>query len=263
MKNNKGLIITLIIVFSICAICLSVLLGFILVNKKSFRIMRFDFVSKTEKIYDERFAVSDISKINIYSSSSDITIKEANTNEVEIRIFGKNKNAVRVNHSNDTLRIDYTNVSNCIGFCFYREDIEILIPHNYQLDGNIESKYGDINIGYFDNGKLVIDSDSGDIDIKSIKDIEIKSHYGDILIAEVKNKLDIKSNSGDIEISRVNILENSKIVSDYGDVEIDKINDIYVDAKTNFGDVDIDHNNRYAKVSLVIDSSYGDIEVGD
>ncbi len=262
-NNNKGLIITLIIVFSICAICLSFLLGFLLIHKEVgfFNMARFHFASKTEMIYNEEFLVSDISKINIYSSSGDITVKEADTSKIEVRVYGKDKNSVRVSNSNHILSIDYKDVVNCIGFCFYREDIEIIVPKNYKLDTNIESKYGDITIGSFNDGKLVIDSDSGDIDIKNISDVKINSRYGDISIVEVKRHLDIKSSSGDIEIDRANLLENSKINSSYGDIEIGQIGDVYVDAKTDFGDVDIKSNNRYAKVNLVINSNSGDIEI--
>lgn len=263
MKNNKPLIITLIIILSIFTIILSVLLGVLLTNHISSNIFKFHLIAKTDKIYSEEFLPNNIEKINISSGSSDILIKKANTEKIKVNIYGKNKSKVKVDVSNNILNVDYTEIETCIGICIYSENIEIIIPQDYILNSNIESKYGDIDVGDFDEGMLSIQNDSGDIDIGSIKNIKIDSRYGDIFIDNITNKLDLTSSSGDIEIARANILENSKIISNYGDIEIEYINDVYIDAKTDYGDIKIPKNNRYANSSLVIDSRSGDIEVGD
>lgn len=38
-------------------------------------------------------------------------------------------------------------------------------------------------------------------------------------------------------------------------------NDIYIDAKTDLGDVDVNHNNRMSGITLKIKNNCGDIEV--
>ena len=45
------------------------------------------------------------------------------------------------------------------------------------------------------------------------------------------------------------------------DVAVDNINDIYVDAKTDMGDVKIKNNNRKSDITLTIDDDMGDIRV--
>ena len=77
------------------------------------------------------------------------------------------------------------------------------------------------------------------------------------------NKCNINSACGDIKVYSVQIQENSSIKSDFGDVKINNSNDIYVDTNVDLGDVKIRNNNRYSDITLKIDSSCGDIKVGD
>ena len=66
---------------------------------------------------------------------------------------------------------------------------------------------------------------------------------------------------GDIKINRLNIEENSFIEMEHGDIKIDSINQIYVDAKTDHGDVDIKVNYDQAKTILKIYNEMGDIKI--
>ena len=64
-----------------------------------------------------------------------------------------------------------------------------------------------------------------------------------------------------IKIDKVQIAEDSYIKSDYGDVRIKETNDIYIDAKTDLGDVKINTNNRHSEITLKIEGDCGDIKV--
>ena len=67
--------------------------------------------------------------------------------------------------------------------------------------------------------------------------------------------------SGDITIREVNLTKDSSIKAVSGDINIEKANDIYVDAHATSGDIKIDDNNRKAPVELKIKTTSGDIEV--
>ena len=75
--------------------------------------------------------------------------------------------------------------------------------------------------------------------------------------------LTIKNQCGDIEIDNVSLTENAKIKTTSGDVEIDKINNIYIDATTTSGKVDIKNNDRKADYELKIKTTSGDISVNN
>ena len=59
------------------------------------------------------------------------------------------------------------------------------------------------------------------------------------------------------------INEDSSIKSNFGDVKIEKINNVYVDAKVDLGDVKIEGNDRHSDITLKIKSDCGDIKVGE
>ena len=65
------------------------------------------------------------------------------------------------------------------------------------------------------------------------------------------------------KIEDVQIKENSSIKSDLGDVKIDKINDIYVDAETDLGEVEVENNNRKSEIILEIECDCGDIKISE
>ena len=251
--KNKGFLITLIVLFSLIIIGL----GFALVMAINGKF-KFSFNTKesTNLIFEEEYE-KEFDEILIDSEMANIYIK--NSDKLKLEIYGKNE---KFTVSDDkTLNVSLKDA--CKHFCFNIEIFKVVlyVPENYSKKIIVRNNYGDLKVDKLNNTLLDVDSNYGDIKIDTVKDIKINEDYGDITINEVTNYLKITSDYGDVNINKVNIIEDSKINLDYGDVEIDNINDIYVDAKTDLGDIKIKHNNRKSDITLSIDNDMGDIKV--
>ncbi|MBP3635179.1 MAG: DUF4097 family beta strand repeat protein [Bacilli bacterium] len=299
MKNNKPLIITLICLLSIIVLFFITFLIFALKGGLGgLKNFRFDFNDKAstnlllEKEYDNNF--TDI-KINV--DSSDIEIKRNTNNNIKTMIYGDEDKLKKHDVKNDGGILE-VNVENkkCIGFCFNRKSkLVIYIPENFDKNIIINNNYGDIKVESFNNAKLDIEEDCGDVIIESASEINVKNNYGDIeinnannakveeecgdvkigtvnnlnvrnsygyiIIKKINKYLDIKDDCGDIKIDTISLTENSKIVNDYGDIRINNIKDVYIDAKTDLGDVKINNNYHKSDITLKIENDCGDIEI--
>lgn len=296
--KNKGLTIFLICLFSILIIFLSLLL--ILVIKKDFRIMNFNFSNKVsnnilfEEIYQEL-----PNKIKVKVNSADILIKNSSDDNVHIKIYADKEKIKKYDVDTDNgLNISVQN-KNCIGFCFniIRSKVIIYLPSNYDKELILNNNYGDIEIDSFENLSVTANLDAGDIDIKKVniasidnnygdisidivnkasikescgdvsvnkaKNISVINNYGDINIKNVTEHINLENNCGDIDIENVILTQDSKIKSDLGDITIDNIKDVYIDAKTSLGDINIRNNDHKSGITLTIKNSCGDINVND
>lgn len=263
--KNKGLIIALIVVLTIIIIGLVVILYMSLSGKlnllNGFKNLG---VKSNNVIFDKVYEVDSIDNLEILSSAGDVSFKESTDGNIRVVAYGQNANDLKVSLDARKLKVDYSGYKNVgISFNFYTNDIIIYIPSDYSKEINIDNDYGDCDIIDLENATININEDCGDIKIGKIKNISIQNDYGDIDIDTILNRCDIKSDCGDIKIDTVQIKENSTIKSDYGDIKIKKINDIYIDAKTDLGDVKVNANNRLSEIILNIEGDCGDIKVGD
>ena len=106
-----------------------------------------------------------------------------------------------------------------------------------------------------------LENDCGDIYIGKVKTIKASNSYGDIEIGKVLSELNIENDCGDISIDEVNLSKDSFIKDDYGNINIGKTNEIFIDAKVALGDVEINKNDRKSSVTLQIKNDCGDIIV--
>lgn len=253
---NKGLTITLIVLLSV--ITVSLIGIFILLLGGNFKFS-FSTSKYTEVVVDNEY--EEINDILLNTSVADITIKKSENDKFRVVIKGlEDKTDVTNKDGNLVIK---TSTKKCKFFCFNNKVavVDVYVPANYDKKITINSKYGDIKVGNFDDMNLKIDSNYGDIKIESISDLNINSNYGDIKIDYINNYLDIDSDYGDIKIKNIDINKDSYINSDYGDIKISHTNDIRIDSKTSFGDNDIDDNNKDSDITLKINASFGDIEV--
>ena len=251
--KNKGFVVALIVLFSIIIIGLGVALVFAINGNFKFN---FNVKESTNLVLEEEYT-KEFDEVIIDSEMSNVYIK--NSDKIKLEIYGKNDKFTVTDDKSLNISIK----DSCKTFCFNTEIFKVVlyVPESYSKKITIRNNYGDVKVDKLNNTLLDIDSNYGDIKIDTIKDIKINEDYGDISINEVTNYLKITSDYGDVNIKKVNIKEDSKINLDYGDVEIDNINDIYVDAKTDMGDVKIKNNNRKSDITLTIDNDMGDIKV--
>lgn len=294
MMKNKGLIISLV-VFLVIVCVLLICFMVSVINGKHVLTKIFISDRQSNKLVINKTYENNFEKININVGAGDVYVKESNDNNIKVFIYGEKENT-KVSTNDGDLSI-FVKEKNCFGFCFNitKNKIEVYLPKNYKNNIVINSKHGDVNIDSFLNANVNVDAglgdilikgalttkvsnDCGDITINRAKNISVnasagdiiigtanninaRNNYGDIEINNVLNYINIDLDCGDVQIKNVNINKNSTITNNYGDVKISLTNNIYIDAKTDLGDVDINHNDRMSNSTLKIKSNCGDIEV--
>lgn len=266
--KNRTLIITLIGILSIIAILLTIFLVLAILGKEIplFANNSFSEINKNiifEKVYEPEL----VEKIDIISDSGDVKILESSENNVKVTIHGKNDRGLKdINFSNvdGILKFEIRGMSNkIINFGFYTNDIVVYAPKEVIKEIKVKSNYGDIQIGDFEDTLIDLNQDCGDIDVGKAQNSIIKSSYGDVKINTILNKCDIDLSCGDVKIQNLQINENSVIKNDLGDIKIEQTNDIFIDAKTDLGDCKIKESNRHSEITLTIENSCGDIKVNN
>lgn len=265
--KNKGLIITLIIILFIVIIGLTAFLYLSLSGKLNFQTSFKILGTKSSNIiFDNSYEIDSIDNLEILSSAGNINFKESTDDKIRVVAYGKNNEELKVSLEENKLKVNYSEYKSSnfyigINVNFNINDIIIYIPKDYSKEINIDADYGDIEIIDLENATINIKEDCGNVKLGKVKNISIESNYGDVEITEILSKFTIESDYGDIKIEKVQITENSYIKSDYGNVKIKETNDIYIDAKTNLGDVNINTNNRHSEITLKIEGDCGDIKV--
>ena len=281
-KNKKVMIKIFILLVMIIGLVGLMIYGMIKGN--------FIFSSKTEILYESTF--SNIDKIDVSVASYDVLLKEYDQEEIKVEITGsqKNKDKIIVEENNHKLTIKQDGSIICFGFCFYKEDITIYVPEDYEIEynhesssgsiesdvlipkGNIKTTSGDIKLDTLLNGSIAstsgnielnegealeISSTSGDIDIEKIKDLTGSATSGNLTIESLTNKVNFSLTSGDIKIDQFSINRDSTLTSTSGSIKLGLEKEVFIDAKTNSGDIDIDNANT--NPTLTIKTTSGDI----
>ena len=289
--KNKGLIITLISIFSLLTISLIILMHILINNKTSFGF-KFNYKQESyelqlEKNYEEIF-----NEINIDTKSANIEIKKSDDNIIKLKSYSY-EGATTEQVRNNKLSIEIEEET-CKFLCINTKisKLELYIPENYENKININNKYGNVTIDKFENldvdieenaGNVKIDTvntanidnkygnveieninkgniiaSAGNIEIKNSNNLKIENKYGNVELSNVNEYVNIDAKCGSIKIDNLNITEDSYINNDYGDIKV-KHTSAYVNAKVKLGDSKI--NNNQSDVTVNITNNCGDIEV--
>ena len=283
MKKNKlGIKIGL----GILIIVILALIGVIIWGIKSGN--GFTFFEKPVIIYDNTF--EKIASINVDVTSYDVELKESNNDTIKVEISGskKNQDKFHVEEENGNLTINENGSSVCIDFCL-DGTITIYLPnqdityHHKSSSGNIYSDIdlrsvvinttsGDITLKNINDGtvsstsgninirnanKLNVSATSGDISLDEPKNIIANTQSGNIEVRSITSKMDVTTTSGDINISSLSIKEDSKAEARSGNIDIKLDKDVFIDATTRSGNIDIDNTNT--NPTLIIKTTSGDI----
>lgn len=275
-KNNKGLSIIVVVIFIACAILTSMMVKFGKVIGKMITekihdsagaqtINIFDHIDG-DLIFDKTYDLDGKENINIRTVAANVIIKENNENNIKVAIYGKEGLEINANEDEKNLLIDFKDQDEnhvfAMGINDFTNKMVIYLPRNYANSINIDTKYGNIDIGLdLNNTSLEIDSEYGNIDMKYIKNAKVECEFGNIQIEKVLNKIDLKTNYGNIMIEELDINEDSNIVTEYGNIEITKTSDIRIDTDVKFGEANVKNSKQDADVTLNIASQMGFIEV--
>lgn len=260
--KNKALIIALIILLSLLIIGLIIFLCFAI--NQNFKLK--DWGSKKSKqiIFDESYDFAQIENLEILSTAGDIKLEESTDEKIRVVAYGRSVDDLEVVFEKNKLKVDYSKYKHkntIFSFDFYLNDIQIYLPKSYEKNISIQAKYGDIEVTDLENANIQIEEDCGDVDLGKVKNVSVKNHYGDIKIDEIGNQFEIESDCGDVKINAITITEDSSIVNNLGDIKLGKTNEIYIDAKTDLGDVKVNQNYRHSEIMLTIKNDCGDIKV--
>lgn len=174
--KNKGLIITLIILLSIVIFFLVMFLVTYLNGGISFKNGIFNVSSKsTNVIVDKEFELSSVKSINVIQDAGDIIIKETESDNIKVVIYGEDIDRIDVNTNDGNLNIDYANKKRFYFFNFgnIKNDIVIYVPSIFADEINIKNDYGNIEMANFENVTADIDCDCGNVEIGKIKNARV------------------------------------------------------------------------------------------
>lgn len=301
MKKSKGGLIALISILTVLAVLLLGLMTWFIVGNKHFMggfTFGFGGDVSTKLVFDEVYD-NTFQYVDIDLSRGDIYLKQSADDKVHVKVYS-DKDTLLPSISQERLGLSFkqeNSFSFNFSFHFVSNKIEIYLPKNYTNQIELNNKYGDIIVDTFSEAKFKVVADCGDVSIRGAKAIDIESDYGDITIGtakritvtadcgdvsiskieeliadnsygditveELHGFLKLKADCGDITLNSVSLLKNSSIENRFGDVSIKNIAKTYVDAKADFGDVDIFENDRKADITLKIESDCGDISVGE
>lgn len=248
-NNNRGLIITAIVLLAVIVALLSGILIYAIFNDGD---LSFSHNSKNQTVFDESFDADDVSKIFVHSSFGNINIKQSNSDK--IKVFTKDGDpqyfsAVSadgvITIENKADKKSRANLNSFFGRRSVSSDIDIYIPENCVEKIEINSDFGNVEIDSLNNISLKVDCACGNIEAEYLG--------GDF---------DLNTDMGNVEIDRINITNHSSATSSMGNIDIENTNDIRIDYETSMGDCDVKNNNPSSSITLKAKTSMGDIEIG-
>ena len=290
MKNNT-LIVCLIVLLVIISIGLITFMIKVINGK-----MGFPYKVSDELVVDEEYN-NNFDEINITSDASNIEVKETSGEKIRVVIYG-DKDKTEVEEKNNELRIISKHKKGS-WFAFRNKiaKIEVYIPKDYDKNIIINNKYGDIDVEEFSKANIEINEDCGDVDViggnkvditnkygdiklekakeanikqsagavkvESVDDIVVKNNYGDIKITNVYNSINAEEDCGDVKIDNLTINKDSSIKNNLGSIKIGSTNEIYIEAKTDLGDVKVNNNYKKSDITLNLKNNCGDIKVNN
>ncbi len=246
MSKKKKIIIILLIIFTVILIILG-----IINNYEPFHFTQKIFFGKQSNkiIYDEEF--SDIDTIYVNVDNANINFINRDSNKIRVEIYSNRKN-VSLKSYNKKVSVITENMHKCL-FCTMNV-INIYAPSSFKEYINISNKYGHVNLENFENASIAITNKfghttvgkanmlkiiegRGNINVKSANEMSVRNSWGNIRIDDV-NVIELHSKISNISINNIN--KKVFLETDFGNVVISKIN-IIKDSlvKNNCGDVTI------------------------
>lgn len=292
--KNKGWIYVLICLCIILAMGLTIFLIQSLNGNSRFFFGRKNVQISDQKVHDQLYD-SSLERIEIGTDAGNVEISSSQDETIHVIVYGE-EDQTKVNQKGNELEIQ-TTTKKCVGFCFSEKisKIIVLVPNSFDGVMEIRNHFGDIAIDEFQYASIIVEADCGNVEIESANKVDIKNNYGNISVsssvdatvrasagniqigtvtsAKVQNsfgsikiekvlsEIDLENNCGDIVIDEAMILKDSKIEGDLGSIKIRKINDIYIDASADLGNVTVEKNNNQSEVTLRIHNDCGEIKV--
>lgn len=259
--KNKMPIIFLLILISIIIFCLVMFLV-IYLSKGMDGMISIGNVSENI-ILEKNLEMSNIENIEINQDYGDVKFEESEDNNIKVKIYGKDEKDAKVELMNNKLKIENINRRKfaLINLGTRKSEIIVYLPKNYSKDIDIKVNCGNATLENTDNANIKVECNAGNVKLKKAKNANIKCDLGDVKAEEILNKCDIEVDCGNVKIEKLTLNEDSKIKLNLGDVKIDQINEIYIEADTDLGKTNINENYRNSETTLKIKVDCGNINV--
>lgn len=262
MKSKTGIILA-IILLSILILALIVFLVNCLITGRSFTISWNVFrTDNTNVVLDETVPVEGITEINLSQNFGDIHIQKSVDDAIHIKAYGKSADELDWSISGNHLTIQ-SKQNNLHSFWrMTKNDFILSLPSSYAHKITVKADCGTCQVEDFANASFYIDCNAGNIEIGKAKNITATCDCGNIEIGEITNQCNLKVDAGNANVKKLDIQEDSSIKADMGNVTIEEISDIYIEAKVDLGNSNIRHNNRSSDITLTVDCDCGNITIG-
>ena len=265
-SSNKGLLIFLVVFLSIIVLALSALMVLGISGKGGMFGLHFGSSNVSSNLVaEEIITADDINSINARIKSGKLKIVSTEAGDdakIVAKMYAKEKDWIRFDRSDNKIEIEDKS-NDCRFFCINWEgvSVELSVPENYVGDFNIDTSYGDVEIGDFKSATIKLDSSAGDVGIGSAKNITASLSAGNFGLGNCYGRVRIDNSMGNVEIDRLDIIDDSDIELSMGNVEIRTVGNVRVDAKTDMGNSSVSGGNPKADVTLRIENSMGNITV--
>jgi DUF4097 and DUF4098 domain-containing protein YvlB len=265
-KSNKGLLIFLIVFLSIIVLALSTLMVLGISGKGGMFGWHFGSSNISSNLVAEKeISAEDIDNIKIRIKAGKLKVTSEETSEdakIIAKIYAKEKDWVSFDNSDSSIDIEDRS-EDCRFFCVNWDgiNVELFVPKDYVGDFDVDTSYGDIEIGDFALATMRLDSSAGNIKLGSAKNVSAELSAGNFELGNCYGRAKIDNSMGNVEIDHLDISEDSAIELSMGNVEIRNIGDVRVDAETDMGNSAVDGGNPKADVVLRIENSMGNITV--
>ena len=213
-----------------------ILMGFILIGVIILLVFEDGTRIRLEKKYNS------LEKITIDSDLANIEVKYIGSDDINIVVYGKKRDEIIVSEGNKSLKLSKkSSRSFCLLNC---DDKIILYLPKYFKYLNIKTDLGNVDTREVNFEEIIIDSNVGKINIGNVNEVIINNEIGDTYIKEIDAK------------------GNSTISTNTGNVTINNIKNLNVNAESVTGKVNVstrnDDSNEYV---IDISSEIGDIKV--
>lgn len=194
---------------------------------------------KSKKLEDRKY--KEIEELIIDTNAVDVNFYKSSDEYLRVVIYGFSTDTVDLVEGSHDLSIKvHKKEHRCMLNC--KQEISIYVPNT--LDKlEVSSIMGNIDLGEQNVKNLVINDETGNVNVNHV------------------NFANIKTNTGDIIIKEIEATDNSKITTNTGNINIDKIIGLKVEAESDSGNVKVPTIENEEEFTLNVKTSLGNINI--
>jgi predicted nucleotidyltransferase len=255
VKIISGLLITLIL---------------LIVGYFGYRFIKNDFdfnktfgIGVSDKLIEEK-ELEVFNNILVDFNTSNVEIKHSIDNNYKVLIYSDHLDSHNIEVNEEGVKVSLKEKKlRFLDRLFNHKQslIVIYIPSDYEGNITVNGDVGNIKTDDYQYALIETKINVGDIYVDGIKEGNSDLDVGSIKVKKLYSNCEVKLNAGDVKMKEVTILKDSIITVDAGNISIDEVNDVKIDAEVDLGDKDIEKSNEEALNTLNVVVRAGNITV--